>query len=97
MPVTTLPETREKTRVEDDLGLDRPWVVIGLNNNRTTFDQVISALQKSTGCSLEKAESIANEIHTKGRAVCYRGELERCEVVQMALDEIRLQSLIERE
>ncbi|HEY3282627.1 MAG TPA: ATP-dependent Clp protease adaptor ClpS [Armatimonadota bacterium] len=97
MPAITLPETGQKSRADEDMLLDRPWVVIGLNNNRTTFDQVILALQKSTGCSLEKAHAIAIEIDTKGEAVCYRGELERCEVVQMALDEIKLQNRLERE
>ncbi len=97
MPVIALPETQSQTGQSESTELDRPWVVIGLNNDTTTFDQVIMALQKSTGCSLEKAESVAMEIHTKGRAVCYRGELERCEVVQLALDEIGLQNLLERE
>ena len=48
-------------------------------------------MQKATGCTLEKAEAFAMEIHVTGRAVVFGGSAEECERVANVLREIRLQ------
>ena len=62
--------------------------MIASNHN---FDEVETILQKATGCSLEKAEAIAMEVHITGRAVCYSGSQEECERVAKIITSIRLQ------
>ena len=92
MPVK-LPAPREAPteRSERDAGTEGPFVVILYNCDCHTFEQVEVQLQKATGCTLEKAEAFAMEIHTTGRAVVYAGSQEKCEQVAAILRQIRLQ------
>jgi ATP-dependent Clp protease adapter protein ClpS len=68
-----------------------PYIVILYNCDCHTFDEVIIQMQKATGCSLEKGEAVAWEVHTQGRAIAYTGSEEDCEKVANILREIRLQ------
>ncbi|MEI6431320.1 MAG: ATP-dependent Clp protease adaptor ClpS [bacterium] len=68
-----------------------PWIVILYNCECHTFDDVEMILQKATGCSLEKAQQIAIEVDTSGRAICYSGAQEECERVASIIASIRLQ------
>ena len=92
MPVTR-PGTREAPdeRVERDAETGWPFVVILYNCECHTFEDVEVQLQKATGCTLEKAEALAMEVHTTGRAVVYAGTQEKCEQVAGILRQIRLQ------
>lgn len=92
MPAT-LPDTREAPdeRLERDDETGGPFIVILYNCECHTFEQVEVQLQKATGCSLEKAEALAIEVHTTGRAVVYAGSQEKCEQVAGILRQIRLQ------
>lgn len=92
--LTTLPRVDKEVEREDRTTLDPLWVTIGYNNDVTTFDEVIRTLQRVCGYSLEKAEAIAWEIHTKGKAVCYCGQRERCEVVASALHSIGVEAVV---
>jgi ATP-dependent Clp protease adaptor protein ClpS len=91
MPTEVLePATDE--RVETS----RPWQVVLFNDDWHTFDEVILQVQKATGCRLEEAVRITLTAHHEGRAVCFSGPFERCEVVATKLQEIRLGVTIER-
>ncbi|HCR48242.1 MAG TPA: ATP-dependent Clp protease adaptor ClpS [Rhodothermales bacterium] len=81
-----LEDVLEVTHVQ----LDRPWRVILYNDDIHTFDEVIYQLQLATGCSMERGEQLAWEVHTKGKANVYEGEFEQCFRVQMILKEIEL-------
>jgi ATP-dependent Clp protease adapter protein ClpS len=65
--------------------------VLLYNDEFHTFDEVIFQLVKATACSLAKAEAIALEVDSRGRAICFRGEREKCQHVCQVLREIRLQ------
>ena len=67
-----------------------PWQVIIFNDDVHTFDEVIFQIQKATGASLQAAFEITVEIHTKGKAVCFEGEVSACERVANILREISL-------
>jgi len=86
------PAEEEDVSVEDDIGsrLDEPWKVILFNDDIHTFDEVIVQLQKATGCSLQRAENIAFEAHTRGKAVAYNGNFQECFKVASVLREIQL-------
>lgn len=79
-----------------DPDTDKPCVVILYNCDCHTFDDVEVQLQKATGCSLEKAEALAVEVDSKGRAIVFQGELEECERVAAVLGSIRLQVEVDR-
>ena len=65
--------------------------VILYNDDFHDMDEVVLQLQKATGCTIEEAAHITIEAHTKGRAVCYRGDRDDCQRVARILREIRLQ------
>jgi ATP-dependent Clp protease adapter protein ClpS len=69
--------------------------VILFNDNIHTFDDVISQLIKAIGCTSERAESYAWEVHTKGKACVFIGEIEKCLKVSGILEEIGLHTQIE--
>ncbi len=72
-------------------GHDGPYVVILYNCDCHTFEDVIGQLQKAIGCTVEKGEAFAWEVHTTGRAVVYSGSDVECEKVANILRQIRLQ------
>jgi len=91
--MTTTLEPKTDERVE----LSRPWNVILWNDDVHSFDEVILQVQKATGCSLDRATAITLEAHHNGKAVCFTGPLERCEIVAGKLQEIRLSVTLERD
>ena len=73
-----------------------PWNVILLNDDFHDFDEVIVQLIRATSCTIETAEAIAWEAHSKGEAVCFTGSRERCELVASILEEIALRVRLEK-
>ncbi len=68
--------------------------VILFNDDWHTFDEVINQLIKAINCSFEKAKSLAFEVHVKGKAVVFSGELSECLRVSSVLEEIALHTQI---
>ena len=68
----------------------RTWRTVLHNCECHTFDEVEVQLQKAIRCTLSKARALSWEVHSKGRAVVYEGEKERCEAVASVLAEIGL-------
>ena len=83
------PEIDEETTV----GL--PFKVILYNDDWHSFDEVINQLIKAVKCSFEKARNFAFEVHVKGKAVVFNGELNECLKVTSVLEEIELHTQIE--
>jgi len=67
-----------------------PWKVILYNDDIHSFDEVILQLIKALGCSSHKAEDIAFEAHTKGKAIAFSGAFDECFRVAGVLREIQL-------
>jgi ATP-dependent Clp protease adapter protein ClpS len=86
------PYEDEDVLVDDDIGtrIGEPWKVVLYNDDIHTFDEVILQLQKAIGCSVQRAEQIAFEAHTKGKAVAFSGEFNECYRVMGVLREIQL-------
>jgi ATP-dependent Clp protease adaptor protein ClpS len=84
-------DTQIEERADLENWLAGPWVVILFNDDWHGFDEVILQLQKATGCSEQRAEQIAMEAHTQGRAIAYEGTAEECKRVAAVLREIRLE------
>jgi ATP-dependent Clp protease adaptor protein ClpS len=94
------PQTLERpdilTEINEDTASDLPWNVILYNDDNHSFEAVILQVQKAAGVSLERAYEITMEAHSKGRAICYTGPLERCEHVADILRQIQLTVEIDR-
>ena len=88
----TVPAEDEEVLIDDDIGsrIDQPWKVVLYNDDIHTFDEVILQLQKAIGCGRQRAENIAFEAHSRGKAIAYDGEFEDCFRVLGVLREIQL-------
>lgn len=67
-----------------------PWDCILFNDEVHSFDEVIFQIMKATGYNPEKAASITVEVHNKGKAIVYSGEIADCLKVSSVLEEIYL-------
>jgi ATP-dependent Clp protease adaptor protein ClpS len=85
----------EQPEQEDEVLTQDPAKVILFNDEIHTFDEVIAQLIKATQCTASRAEALAMEVHTNGKAVVFSGELARCVEVSGILEEIRLMTQIE--
>jgi ATP-dependent Clp protease adapter protein ClpS len=84
--------TQTQTQSEEDIGtgLGQPWLVILFNDDVHAFDEVITQVQKATGCSASEAFQITYAAHANGQAVAFVGEKAQCEQVARVLREIDL-------
>ncbi len=85
----------ELEHVEEDVQIQEPGKVILFNDEVHTFEEVITQLIKATLCTKDKAEGLAWEVHTKGKAIVFYGEMIRCVQVSSILEEIQLMTQIE--
>ncbi len=69
--------------------------VILFNDEIHSFDDVIIQLIKAIKCTTEKAELFAFEVHNRGKAVVYSGDMIECIKVSSVLEEIALSTQIE--
>jgi ATP-dependent Clp protease adapter protein ClpS len=76
-------------------GEQTPARVILFNDSWHTFDEVIGQIIKATGFDTKRAEQITMEVHAKGKAVVYEGEMAECLRVISVLEEISLHTQIE--
>jgi ATP-dependent Clp protease adaptor protein ClpS len=74
---------RSEEEIEQDSGRGRgePWKTVLFNCDCHTFDEVENIVIKAVRCTLSRARSISNEVHTRGSAVISEGPRERCEAV----------------
>jgi ATP-dependent Clp protease adaptor protein ClpS len=72
-----------------------PAKVILFNDAWHTFEEVIAQIIKAIGCDTKRAEQITMEVHSKGKAVVYEGEMAECLRVNSVLEEISLHTQIE--
>jgi ATP-dependent Clp protease adapter protein ClpS len=71
------------------------FIVIVFNNDHNTYDEVITILQKATGCSLEEAEMETWEIDHTGRSVVHHGERAECERAASVIATIGIKVAVE--
>jgi ATP-dependent Clp protease adaptor protein ClpS len=83
-------EITEEEEVTDVLA----FRVILFNDDWHSFDEVINQLIKATKCSFATARAYAFEVHVKGKAVVYSGEMSECLKVSSILEEIALHTQI---
>jgi ATP-dependent Clp protease adaptor protein ClpS len=74
--------TEVLTRTPDaGTDLDKPWIVIVLNDNHNTFEGVAFALSSTIpGVDYDKGMRLADKIHNAGRAVVWSGHREAAEL-----------------
>lgn len=92
-------ENQIKTDLEisptDSDTIDYPNSVILFNDAIHSFEDVANQLVKAIQCSYDRGLEYAQEVHTKGKARVYDGELIECLKVSSVLEEIGLHTQIE--
>ncbi len=79
-PATQTPTRRRPSRGTGG-GIDIPWQVVVLNDDHNTFDGVAIALSSVLpGVSYDRGLTLANRIHSSGRAIVWSGHRERAEL-----------------
>jgi ATP-dependent Clp protease adapter protein ClpS len=89
------PAETGQPEADTDIGVANNARVILFNDEWHTFDEVISQIIKAISCSRDKAESLTWEVHTKGKACVFEGEINECLKVSSVLEEIALHTQIE--
>jgi len=82
--------------VADDFGVleDITIRVILYNDNIHTFDEVIGQVCKAVGCVRQLGAAVAWEVHTRGHALVFEGEMFECLQVSSILEEIELHTQV---
>lgn len=73
--------------VDDEVALDRPWVVLVWNDPINLMSYVTFVFQKLFGYSRAKATDLMLDVHHKGRAVVSSGAREKAELDVFRLHE----------
>jgi len=101
MPVKTLPRTKpvapeHEPDAKRKLKLQPPYNVVLLNDDDHTVDYVVLLMQKVFGKKPEDGLSVAEEVHTKGRAIVLTTTLEHAEFKQQQVHDFGPDPLIPR-
>jgi ATP-dependent Clp protease adaptor protein ClpS len=94
MEELTKTQTRIDILTEEETSVGLICKVVLFNDDWHTFDEVIYQLIKAVKCSSEKAREYAFEVHVKGRAIVYSGNMSECLKVTSVLEEIALNTQI---
>lgn len=77
-PAVSLPDQQEENAQRSTEG-GSGFLVIVYDNDKNTWDEVVTILQKATGCNLEEAEIETWEVDNLGKSVVHHAGQEECE------------------
>jgi len=83
--------------VDEDIALDKAWLVIVWNDPVNLMTYVTMVLQKLFGYPKEKATKLMLQVHYEGRAVVSSGPKEKAELDVARLHEHGLWATMQRE
>ena len=83
--------------LDEDLDVDRPWIVIVWNDPINLMSYVSFVFQKLFGYSRAKADELMLDVHEKGRAVVSDGPREKAELDVFRLHEHGLWATMEQQ
>ena len=83
--------------LDEELDVDRPWVVIVWNDPINLMSYVSFVFQKLFGYSRAKADELMLDVHEKGRAVVSDGPREKAELDVFRLHEHGLWATMEQQ
>ena len=93
--VEVFPDEMLETDEIDTTGIGLPAKVILFNDEWHDFEEVIDQIILAVRCSYQRAEELTFEVHNKGKAIVYEGEMPECLKVSSILEEIALHTQIE--
>ena len=85
----------EDPEVIDEIDVTLGSKVILFNDEIHSFEEVTQQIIKAIKCSENEAEAYTWEVHSKGKACVFSGEMHECLRVSSVLEEIGLHTQIE--
>jgi ATP-dependent Clp protease adapter protein ClpS len=85
----------ENPEVIDEIDVTLGSKVILFNDDWHSFEEVTQQIIKAIKCSENEAEALTWEVHSKGKAAVFSGEMHECLRVSSVLEEIGLHTQIE--
>jgi ATP-dependent Clp protease adaptor protein ClpS len=76
---TIAPQRVDQPRRDEDVDVDRPWIVIVWNDPINLMTYVTYVFQKLFGYPKAKAEQLMMQVHVEGKAVVSSGTREKAE------------------
>lgn len=93
---TTIEEIKVSQSLIDDISnLEGERNVIAFNNDYTPIQWVINVLMNVVPMNFEEAQHKTIEIHTTGKSVVFTGSYEHCAKIASALNQIKVDTVIE--
>ena len=89
-----LPDGLINPETDEDTSVGLLCRVLLFNDEWHTFEEVIEQLMKAINCSFDTARSYTFEVHIRGKAVVFEGQLSECLKVTSILEEIALHTQI---
>jgi len=90
----TLDNPKVDINVDEDISIGLACKVILYNDEWHTFEEVINQIIKAINCQFEIARDLTFEVHVKGKALVFSGDMKDCLSVSSVLEEIALNTEI---
>ena len=81
--------------IDETITTNIPAKVILFNDEIHSFDDVITQLLIAIKCTMDQAEALTWEVHSRGKACVFEGDMPECLKVSSILEEIDLGTQIE--
>jgi ATP-dependent Clp protease adaptor protein ClpS len=88
IPTQKSPEPDIIEEETTDIGVESKVVLF--NDEWHSFEEVIAQIIIATNCNFHTARGLTFEVHVKGKAIVFNGEIARCIKVSGILEEIGL-------
>ncbi len=88
------PDFEKEIEDKEDISIGLEVRVVLYNDEWHSFDEVIEQIIKAVNCSFEEARTMTFEVHVKGKAIVFSGDMSKCLKVSSILEEIALHTQI---
>ena len=90
----TLDNPNVDSNVDEEISIGLACKVILYNDDWHTFEEVINQIIKAINCQFEIARDLTFEVHVRGKALVFSGDMKDCLRVSSILEEIALNTEI---
>lgn len=90
----TIEDPKVEITVDEEISIGLACKVILYNDDWHSFEEVINQIIKAISCPFEVARDLTFEVHVRGKAIVFSGDMKDCLRVSSVLEEIALNTEI---
>lgn len=90
----TIEDPKVEITVDEEISIGLACKVILYNDDWHSFEEVITQIIKAISCPFEVARDLTFEVHVRGKAIVFSGDMKDCLRVSSVLEEIALNTEI---